>query len=301
MFKKKFQIKKVAETFTVGDCLRRKREEAGISLKETSVRLGIRYDYLESLESGNYLNLPPQVYVRGFIKSYAGFLGVDGGQLIKIYNREVSLSGDVQSVSQKKEKKNRKLDIKKYLVVTPRILTVAASLAVISVLGYYFIHQINSFNSKPYLFIESPAADSFVTAEREVWLNGKTEDDAILRVNGQIVSVGSDGIFSQKIALGEGRNSLVIEAVNRFNKAEKKEINIIYEKPKEDKSIVEVQEENQEGVKGAKIEVEEVIEYPKSVAPAVSYEEQNAGEKSDDGAIASAESAEAAAKNDKTN
>ncbi|MFA7171190.1 MAG: helix-turn-helix domain-containing protein [Candidatus Paceibacterota bacterium] len=260
MFKRKFQIKNIAETFTAGDCLRRKREDRNLSLDEISRKLGIKYEYLESLEKSDYRSLPPQVYVRGFIKSYANFLDIDGGQLIKIYSREMSFFLKDEHSEGGEMTKSNKRRFSDYVTITPRILTFAASLFIIFVLGYYFVHQINSFNSKPYLFIEKPMSDSMVTKEKDLWLSGKTEDDAILEINGQIVTVGSDGGFMEKITLSEGRNSLIVEAKNRFNKSERREINIVYEKPDEKNVVVEEVDGEVETGKDVEIDMEEVKE-----------------------------------------
>jgi len=256
MFKNKFKTRQIAETITVGDCLKRKREELGLSLRDLSKKLGIKLEYLEGLESGNYTDLPPQVYVRGFIKNYAGSLGIDAPQLIKIYNRETSfLSEDGMETERQKEKAG-KSGWKDNFTVTPRIVTCVLSLCVVSVLGYYFMHQINSFNSKPYLFVDNPVADG-VVKEQDLWVNGKTESDAILEINGQEISVNPEGNFSQKITLAEGRNLLVVEAKNRFSKTDKREINIIYEKPSEDKTVVK---ESEEGSTVQPITKEDVVE-----------------------------------------
>jgi cytoskeletal protein RodZ len=236
MFKRKFQIKNIAETLTVGDYFRRRREEKGLHLRDIGNELGIKNEYLENLESGDYKNLPPQVYVRGFIKSYANFLGIDGNQLIKIYNREMSFMSE--DTAYKKEKPP-KAKLKDYLMVTPKIVTFVASLFVVSILGYYFYHQVNSFNSKPYLFVESPSSDT-VVKEKDLLVSGKTEGDATLKINGQDISVSSAGDFSQQITLSEGRNLLIVEAKNRFNKTDRKELNIVYEKPaEENKTVIE--------------------------------------------------------------
>ncbi len=246
MFKNKFKARPIVETITVGDCLRRKREELGLDLGGLSKKLGIRHDYLEGLEKGDYALLPPPVYVRGFIKSYAGSLGVDAQQLIRIYNHEISYVSEEENKKKKEKKANHLGGWKERFSVTPRILTIGGSLCIIVVLGYYFMHQINSFNSKPYLFIESPAADEVVT-EKELWVSGKTEDDAILEINGQEISVGAEGRFSQKITLAEGRNLLVVEARNRFDRIDRREINIIYEAPPAEKILVkEIREEETE-------------------------------------------------------
>jgi len=198
--------------------------------------VSIRYDYLESLEKGDYSVLPPAVYVRGFIRSYAGFLGMDAQQLVRIYNHELSyMLEDDKKVKQKKQKDDS--GWKARLSITPHILTLACSFCVIAVLGYYFMHQINSFNSKPYLFIESPSANG-VVREKELWISGNTEEDAVLRINGQEISVGAGGNFKEKVTLAEGRNTLVVEAENRFSRIERREINIIYEAPPQEKVLV---------------------------------------------------------------
>jgi hypothetical protein len=126
-----------------------------------------------------------------------------------------------------------------YLVITPKAPTLTGSLFVLGILGYYFYHQVNSFNSKPYLFVESPAADE-VVKERDLWVKGRTEEDAILRINGQDISVSGEGNFIQKITLSEGRNALVIEATNRFNRSDRRSLNIIYEKPYAPPQVTEV-------------------------------------------------------------
>lgn len=229
MFKRR-QDRGAAETITVGDCLKRRREEAGLTLRELGAELGIREDYLRFLEDGNYKELPPQVYVRGFIRSYSRLMGVDGGQLTKIYNREMAFLGESEGYRPKRKPRQHKLS--DYLVVTPKVLTLAASVLVLGVLGYYFFHQISSFNSKPYLFVESPSADE-VVKEKDLWVKGRTEEDAILRINGQEIGVDSGGNFIQKVSLSEGRNTLMIEALNRFNRADRRSINIVYDKPYE--------------------------------------------------------------------
>ncbi|MDD3007143.1 MAG: helix-turn-helix domain-containing protein [Candidatus Pacebacteria bacterium] len=240
MFKSKFKNRTITETLTAGDCLKRRRIESGLSTKEIGEKLGIRVDYLDGLEGGDYKNLPPQVYVRGFIRSYSNFLGLDADQVIKIYNREISFreSGIGKNKKGKDVDIARKMNLGRFFVVTPKILTFAMGFVVMLAFGYYAFHQINSFNSKPYLFIESPTGDT-VVSEKNITVVGKTEKDVILEINGQEVSVGADGYFRQDLVLSSGRNLLVVEAKNRFGKTETKEINAIYEKIEENTPMIE--------------------------------------------------------------
>lgn len=69
----------------IGDLLRRTREEKGLTLKDAQVETKIRTRYLEALERGDDSMVPGEVYFRGFLRSYANFLGLDGQELAARY------------------------------------------------------------------------------------------------------------------------------------------------------------------------------------------------------------------------
>jgi cytoskeleton protein RodZ len=59
---------------TIGERLEEARKRKGISLREAAEATKIRGDYLLKFESNQYdINLP-EIYVRGFLRSYANFL-----------------------------------------------------------------------------------------------------------------------------------------------------------------------------------------------------------------------------------
>ena len=61
----------------IGQKLEDARNRKGISIREASESTKIRGDFLSSFEAGNFnINLP-EVYLRGFIRVYARFLGID--------------------------------------------------------------------------------------------------------------------------------------------------------------------------------------------------------------------------------
>lgn len=64
-----------------GELLERARREKGLSLRDVENATKIRARYLEGLEQEDYSSLPDQVYVQGFLKTYANFLGLDGDGL----------------------------------------------------------------------------------------------------------------------------------------------------------------------------------------------------------------------------
>lgn len=65
----------------IGELLERVRREKGLSLHDVENATKIRTRYLEGLEREDYSALPDTVYVQGFLKTYANYLGLDGDSL----------------------------------------------------------------------------------------------------------------------------------------------------------------------------------------------------------------------------
>lgn len=103
---------------TVGEVLRTERERQGRTLKEISDAVNIKREYLDALEHDRYDDIPGVVFVKGFIRNYGNFLGMDGGALVKEYKH--SLNGrtpqpEVRAavpVRKGKEKKERHTEAK---------------------------------------------------------------------------------------------------------------------------------------------------------------------------------------------
>jgi cytoskeleton protein RodZ len=88
------------ESPRIGGILKEKRREKGLSLKDVEQATKIRTRYLEGLEREDFHVLPDAIYVHGFLKTYANFLGLDGERLSREFKdhrvprRERSLGPD---------------------------------------------------------------------------------------------------------------------------------------------------------------------------------------------------------------
>lgn len=69
----------------LGDELRRERQRKGLTFEDIEQALHIRAAYLEAIEDGNFDVIPGHVYVKGFIRNYGNFLGLDGQRLVLAY------------------------------------------------------------------------------------------------------------------------------------------------------------------------------------------------------------------------
>ena len=70
----------------LGALLKTKRTEKNIAIGEVAERLKFSAKQIESLESGDYKGLPEPIFVKGFIKTYARFLGLDADQITALLN-----------------------------------------------------------------------------------------------------------------------------------------------------------------------------------------------------------------------
>ena len=69
----------------LGSTLRQAREALGLSLEQVQEATKIRGPYLQALEEEAFEALPAAVYVRGFLKNYAQFLGLDPQEVLALY------------------------------------------------------------------------------------------------------------------------------------------------------------------------------------------------------------------------
>ncbi len=73
---------------SVGEILRRTRLHYNLSLNDIEAALRIRASQLEALEQGDIGKLPGRVYAIGFVRSYAEYLGLDGGRMVHLFKQQ---------------------------------------------------------------------------------------------------------------------------------------------------------------------------------------------------------------------
>jgi cytoskeleton protein RodZ len=72
--------------FEIGTSLREARLRQGLDFPELELGTKIRAKYLRALEDEQFDVLPAQTYVKGFLRSYAEYLGLDGQLYVDEYN-----------------------------------------------------------------------------------------------------------------------------------------------------------------------------------------------------------------------
>ncbi|MGD1066213.1 MAG: helix-turn-helix domain-containing protein, partial [Vulcanimicrobiaceae bacterium] len=73
----------------LGDGFRSAREARGLTLSDVAEQIHIRSVYLHAIETEEWPAIGAPVYVRGFIRTYARFLGLDAEAAVAAFNETV--------------------------------------------------------------------------------------------------------------------------------------------------------------------------------------------------------------------
>ena len=210
---------------TVGEILKKTRLEKGITLEEVASRTKIRLKILTSLEENNFQKTDQAAFTRGFLKTYAEFLGLNVEEILAIFRRDfdkkekrkVILPGMVKPVN------------KRGLNWSPKITLIAFSLIFFLGLVSYLVYQYLSLVKPPSLRVTYPPSDLQVK-EEIVKITGRADPDSLVTINRNAVSLSDQGEFEYKFSLFPGENKIIITATSKTGKKNSLERTITYQK-----------------------------------------------------------------------
>jgi cytoskeleton protein RodZ len=84
------------EGLPIGEVLKRTRARHKIDIRIVEQQTKIRIKYLRALENEDWDVLPGPAYARGFLRTYAQVLGLDGDALVDEYRRTVEAALDAE-------------------------------------------------------------------------------------------------------------------------------------------------------------------------------------------------------------
>jgi len=221
-----FRQKALQRSKTLGERLKKVRQESKISINEAVQQTQIQKKYLEAIEQGNYSLLPGPVYIESFLKKYADFLKVSSDYVLSLYHQQ-------EKKTLKKKYQASFSPLPKSLnkeIITPRLMRRIIIGIIIAACLAYVGFVIAKIFSPPQLIISSPA--DYVTIEsNSIEIKGSTEPEAVLTINGKQIFLDEQGAFSETVSLKEGLNEIIISASKEKSKETVVKRNIIFEPP----------------------------------------------------------------------
>lgn len=133
---KKIKMTEIELPESVGALLKAERLKYGKSLGEVAHTLRISKQYLEIIEEGMKKDFPERVYILGFVRSYAVYLGLNADDITKRF--KIELLGDYQQ-------EPLVFLLPEAELSSPRgmILIVSAFVALLCIAGWYFYQHSN--------------------------------------------------------------------------------------------------------------------------------------------------------------
>lgn len=199
----RFISKPILTTQTTGERLAKVREGNNLSLGEVARKIGIKAFYLQAIETGQYNELPGDIYTLEFVKIYARFLRLDSSEVVSRYITER------ERYTPKLARQEKIRHWPRSSTVVKTALTVAASGALV-----YALILSRAFLLPPKLEVFSPAVYYESTGSLVV-LSGQTEPGSKLFVNNKEVHLGEQGDFNETFNVSPGLTLLKISAQDK--------------------------------------------------------------------------------------
>jgi hypothetical protein len=122
--------------FEIGNSLREARLRQGLDFTRIEEETKIRGKYLRALEDEQFDALPGDTYVKGFLRTYAEYLGLDGQLYVDEYNSRFTTMEEVAATpSATRQRKQRRPVESNFVVVALAGIVAVTVLVVIGLAG----------------------------------------------------------------------------------------------------------------------------------------------------------------------
>ena len=195
----------------LGPRLHQKRLQRKQTLEEIAQELKIKPQFLAAIERGEYHKLPSPAYAQGFVRNYASYLGLSNAETTMLFKREFD-EKRAMKVLPDSMVKTKEFPIQRFRLQQSAIIFI---LFLLLVLGFLFFQYRAAF-FPPSLTISQPAENSKTT--QQVVVSGSADSNATVTINGEPVTVLSNGTFQKVVTLFPGSSTISIKATNRFGK-----------------------------------------------------------------------------------
>lgn len=197
---------------SVGEILSEERKKQHKNLDELSFNTKIPVSSLEKLENDRFDLLPPEAFVKGFIRNYAQELLLDPEKVLAVFRRDHQVKSKNKLLP-----KGMAHPLDESSAWTDKISRLLFPIIIITVIVGFLFFQVKSYIFAPKLSVLSPK-DNEVIHSLTLEVKGVTIPDAAIYVNNQLASVNFDGNFDYSLSLLPGENIIKIKSVSRTGK-----------------------------------------------------------------------------------
>lgn len=134
---------------SLGEKLRTAREERGITISEVAEQTRISPLYLEAIDRNDYKTLPGGIFNKGFVRSYAKYVGVPEQDALQEYSRMMAESAPQEVGEVKAYRPEVLTDDRAATSIVPTIIFAAVILGLMSAGILFLVNYIRNERSEP--------------------------------------------------------------------------------------------------------------------------------------------------------
>jgi len=199
-----------------------KMRAKNVNVERLSQLSGVSERYISLLIEGKTDNLPPEPYVRGYIKKISEILELDEDDAWKEF---LDRTGNIRKSGDADKLPSNRFEKKSY---GGKILLLVFLLIPIAV----FVLARSSYTRKPEIDLNNLKAEITTTNTRLFTIIGVIDPAYTLRINDEQVLVEEDGSFGRETILDPGLNTITFRAKRLLGKEHIIIKRILYEKPR---------------------------------------------------------------------
>ena len=198
----------------IGEALAAKRGERGLSIDQVAASTRIRREHLRALEARDFSHFSAPVYAEGYLRTYAGYLGLEADDLI----RRMPAAWDSPNLALGLDERDRR---PRAVLTTPAVAGAALVLLAGMFAGYAW-HQVVA-DQRSVAAIASPAiqARPIVVGVRVtdvVWINAVVDGNPQYGDSGRTLPAGSVVYFTGlDVKITSGKASATIITIDGRN------------------------------------------------------------------------------------
>lgn len=202
------------------------RTKAGLSRAEAAQRSKVSEGSIRSLEEERWSEISDPLYFEHVFRTYLGLYPIQHNYYLQKYRASLKIKTRERTAEEL-------LPLERAhwfdFTVWSRVMAVVGLCVFASLIGGYVFYQIRAVTAPPSLFVEKPKEGERL-AKPIAQIEGKTEADASVSINGRPAIVEGDGSFTLTMDIPSGPTVIVIQAKKRRGKTAEEIRHVFYQK-----------------------------------------------------------------------
>jgi cytoskeletal protein RodZ len=202
------------------------RTKAGLSLAEAARLSKVSEGSIRALEEERWDEIPDPIYFEHVFRTYLALFPIQQNYYLQKYRASLKIQSRERTTQELLPRERvRWFD----LTVWSRVVAVLGLCLFASLIGGYVFFQVRAVTAPPLLLVEKPLEGERL-AQPIAEIQGKTESDAAVSINGRSAIVENDGTFKLTIDIPSGPTVIIIQAKKRRGKTAEETRHVFYQR-----------------------------------------------------------------------